>query len=44
MDLKELDEYVAKYGFDNKTGIDDMQTAITVNKIRKDKEYGRDTV
>ncbi len=44
MDLKELDEYVSKYGFDNKTDIEDMQIAMTVNKSRKDKEYGRDTV
>lgn len=40
MDLKELDEYISKYGFDNKTGIEDTQTAMTVNKIREEKGYG----
>lgn len=44
MSLKELDEYVSKYGFDNETGIDDMKIAMAVNKIRKDKENGRDVV
>lgn len=40
----ELDEFVAEYGFDNETGIDDMKIAMTVNKIRKDKENGRNIV
>lgn len=44
MDLKELDEYVSKYGFDNKTGITDAQTAMTVNKIREEKSYGTNTL
>ncbi len=44
MNLKELDEYVSKYGFDNETGIENMKIAMTVNKIRKDKENGRDVV
>lgn len=44
MSLKELDEYVSKYGFDNETGIDDMKIAMTVNKIRKDNEYGRNAI
>ncbi len=38
MDYKELDEYVAKYGFDNNTDIENMPIAMAVNKIRKDKE------
>lgn len=33
-----LDEYVAQYGFDNATGIDDIKTAMKVNQIGKDKE------
>lgn len=44
MDFHALDEYVSKYGFDNETGIDDMKIAMAVNKIRKDKENGRDVV
>lgn len=44
MNYQYLDEYVSKYGFDNDTGIDNMAIAVTVNKIRKDKENGRDTV
>lgn len=44
MDYKELDEYVSKYGFDNTTDIDDMKIAMMVNKSRKDKENGRNTV
>lgn len=44
MDLKALDEYVSKYGFDNETGIDDMKIAMTVNKIRKDRENDTNTV
>lgn len=38
MDYKELDEYVAKYGFDNNTDIENMSVAMAVNKNRKDKE------
>lgn len=40
MNYQELDEYVDKYGFDNETDIDDMQVAMTVTKIRKDRENG----
>ena len=39
MNYKELDEYIAKYGNDNETGIEDISIAMDVNKIRKDKEY-----
>lgn len=38
MDFKELDEYIAKYGFDNDTDIDNMPVAMRVNKIRQDIE------
>lgn len=44
MDYKELDEYIAKYGFDNDTGIDNMPVAMTVNKIRKDKDNVTNTI
>lgn len=37
MNYKELDEYIAKYGNDNETGIEDI--AIAMN-VRKDKENG----
>ena len=40
MNYKELDEYIAKYGNDNKTGIEDISIAMNVNAIRKDKENG----
>ena len=40
MNYKELDEYIAKYGNDNKTGIEDIKIAMKVNAIRKDKENG----
>ena len=36
--LQELDEYIAKYGFNDKTDIDDMRTAMFVNAKRKDRE------
>lgn len=36
MNYKELDEYIAKYGNDNETGIEDISIAMNVN--RKDKE------
>ena len=39
MNYKELDEYIAKYGNDNETGIEDISIAMQVNSIRKDKEY-----
>ena len=38
MNYKELDEYIAKYGNDNETGIEDITIAMNVNKIRKEKE------
>lgn len=38
MNYQYLDEYVSKYGFDNETDIDDIEVAMTVNKIRKDRE------
>lgn len=38
MNYQYLDEYVSKYGFDNETGIDDIEVAMTVTKIRKDRE------
>lgn len=38
MNYKEMDEYIAKYGNDNKTGIEDISIAMSVNAIRKDKE------
>lgn len=44
MDLQALDEYVSKYGFDNKTEIENMKIAMMVNKIRKEKENVRDTL
>lgn len=40
MNYKELDEYIAKYGNDNETGIEDITIAMNVNAIRKDKENG----
>lgn len=40
MNYKELDEYIAKYGNDNETGIKDIAIAMQVNSIRKDKENG----
>lgn len=39
MNYKEMDEYIAKYGNDNKTGIEDITIAMTVNAIKKEKEY-----
>lgn len=35
---KELDEFVALYGFDNKTEIEDMKVAMDVTRIRKERE------
>lgn len=39
MNYKEMDEYIAKYGKNNETGIEDIAIAMNVNAIRKDKEY-----
>lgn len=36
--LQELDEYIAKYGFNDTTGIDNMRVAMFVNAKRKDRE------
>lgn len=36
--MHELDEFVAEYGFDNNTGIDDLKIAMNVARIRKNKE------
>lgn len=44
MNYQQLDEYVAEYGLNNETDIDNMQIAIAVNKIRKDKENDTDTI
>lgn len=44
MNYQELDEYVSKYGLNNETDIDNKQIAMTVNKIRKDKENDTDTL
>ena len=38
MNYKELDEYIAKYGNDNETGIEDITIAMNVNAIRKGQE------
>lgn len=35
---KELDEFVAEYGFDNKTDIEDIKVAMNVTRIRKERE------
>lgn len=35
---KFIDEYISKYGESNTTGIKDMDVALAVNRIRKDKE------
>lgn len=35
---KYIDEYIAKYGDDNTTGIPNMETALFVNKARKEKD------
>lgn len=35
-----MDEYIAKYGNDNETFIEDISIAMNVNAIRKDKENG----
>lgn len=35
-----MDEYIAKYGNDNETGIEEIKIAMNVNAIRKDKENG----
>lgn len=40
MTIQELDEFVANYGFDNETDIEDMQVAMNVTRIRKDRENG----
>lgn len=44
MNYQYLDEYVSKYGFNNQTGIDDIEVAMTVNKIRKDRERENETL
>lgn len=44
MNYKDLDEYVADYGFDNQTGIDDLETAMHVNRMRKDRQRENDAV
>ena len=36
--LQELDEYIAKYGFNDTTDISPIRVAMFVNKKRKDKE------
>ena len=36
--LQELDEYIAKYGFNDTTGIKPIEVAMFVNAKRKDKE------
>jgi len=38
MTRTELDEYVAKYGFNDTTDIDDINVAMFVNAKRKEKE------
>ena len=38
MNYKEMNEYIAKYGNDNETGIENISIAMNVNAIRKDKE------
>lgn len=35
---KYIDEYIAKYGDDNTTGIPNMEIALFVNKARKEKD------
>lgn len=35
---KYIDEYIAKYGEDNTTGIPKMEIALFVNKVRKEKD------
>lgn len=35
----ELDEYINEYGYNNETDIEDINIAMSVNAIRKDKEY-----
>lgn len=40
MNYKEMDEYIAKYGNDNETGIEDIAIAMNVNSIRKGKDNG----
>lgn len=41
MNYKELDEYIDQYGFNNTTEITDINTAMSVNKIRREKENAK---
>lgn len=38
MNYQELDEYISEYGFDNETDIENKEIAMSINKIRKDRE------
>lgn len=38
MTKTELDEYIAKYGYDNETDIPNTAVAMAVHKKRRDKE------